>query len=224
MRSNALSSWLFVVSIFSNLLGLALPLALLQVYDRILPTAQYGTAVSLLVAVAIATVFDGFLRFVRVRTAARTSVMREHRQTVELASALLSANPAQLLKIESGVRRAGFDDITQARDLGGVATQLPLFDVPFAFIFIALMWFIGGWLALVPLVVLAAFSAIALRTARLQRDSATARANDGQMMMSRLAKRALFSAMLTPVEKMGSTNRAASPTITKRSPQIWVMA
>ena len=43
-----LGLWLLVTSVFSNLLGLALPLALLQVYDRILPTAQYGTAVSLL--------------------------------------------------------------------------------------------------------------------------------------------------------------------------------
>ena len=35
MRLGALGSWLLVVSLFANLLGLALPLALLQVYDRI---------------------------------------------------------------------------------------------------------------------------------------------------------------------------------------------
>ena len=43
-------------------------------------------------------------------------------------------------------------------------------------------------------------------------------------MMSRVAKRALFSAMLTPVEKIGSTKRAASPTRTKPSPQICFIA
>ena len=37
-------------------------------------------------------------------------------------------------------------------------------------------------------------------------------------MTSALAKRALLRAMLTPVEKIGSTKRAASPIITQRSP------
>ncbi len=43
-------------------------------------------------------------------------------------------------------------------------------------------------------------------------------------MMSRLAKRELLSAMLTPVEKIGSTKRAASPTSTNRSPAICFIA
>ena len=42
--------------------------------------------------------------------------------------------------------------------------------------------------------------------------------------MSRLAKRALFRAMLTPVEKIGSTKRAASPISTSRSPAICFIA
>ena len=59
MRTGPLSLWLFVVSVASNLLALALPLALLQVYDRILPTSQYGTAVSLFGVVVIAMAPDG---------------------------------------------------------------------------------------------------------------------------------------------------------------------
>ena len=42
-------------------------------------------------------------------------------------------------------------------------------------------------------------------------------------MMSLLAMRALFRATLTPLEKIGSTKRAASPTRTKLSPQTSFM-
>ena len=45
-----------------------------------------------------------------------------------------------------------------------------------------------------------------------------------QHVLSRLAKRELLSAMLTPVEKIGSTKRPASPTITQPSPQICFIA
>ena len=43
-------------------------------------------------------------------------------------------------------------------------------------------------------------------------------------MRSQLANRALFRAMLTPVEKMGSTNRAASPIRIRRSSAICFIA
>jgi ABC-type bacteriocin/lantibiotic exporter with double-glycine peptidase domain len=186
MRGGSLGLWLFLVSLFSSLLGLALPLALLQVYDRILPTAQYGTAATLFVVVVIAMVLEGFLRLVRVRTSARASIVHEHRETIGLARELLHANIVQLQALDSGARRDGFDAITQARDLGGVAVQLPLFETPLAVIFIGLLWFIGGWLALVPIVVLLPFSLVALRTARLQRQAALSRVQSGQSMMSHL--------------------------------------
>jgi ABC-type bacteriocin/lantibiotic exporter with double-glycine peptidase domain len=186
MRDWALGSWLFSVSLFSNLLGLAVPLALLQVYDRILPSSEYGTAVSLFIAVVIAMMLEGFLRMVRMRASARDSIVREHRETVGLARDLLHADIAQLQALDSGARRGGFDALTQARDLGGVATQLPLYETPFALIFVGLLAFIGGWLAIVPIVVLIPFSLVALRIARLQRKAALRRTRSGQTMMSHL--------------------------------------
>jgi ABC-type bacteriocin/lantibiotic exporter with double-glycine peptidase domain len=186
MRAGSLGLWLFFISLFTNLLGLALPLALLQVYDRILPTASYGTAVTLFVAVVIAMVLEGFLRLVRVRASARASIIHEHRETIGLARDFLHADIVRLQALDTGARRDGFDAITQARDLGGVATRLPLFETPFALIFIGLVWFIGGWLALVPIVVLIPFSLVALRIAHLQREAALRRTRSGQSMMSHL--------------------------------------
>ena len=130
MRTGPLSLWLFVVSVASNLLALALPLALLQVYDRILPTSQYGTAVSLFAVVVIAMVLDGFLRLVRSRAVARASIVHEHGETIGLARDLLGADMARLRSVDRGAMRESFNAITQSRDLGGLAARIPLFDLP----------------------------------------------------------------------------------------------
>src|SRR5215469_14790760 len=109
-----LGIWLLIISLVSNLLSLALPLALLQVYDRVLPTSQYGTAATLLVVVVVAMVLDGFLRFVRSRAVFRASVGREHSETIGLARALLSAELMQLRSIDPSARRDGFGAISQS--------------------------------------------------------------------------------------------------------------
>ena len=179
--------WLFVLSIVSNLLALALPLALLQVYDRILPSAQYGTALTLFLAVIVAMGFDGFLRFVRARAVSRLAVLAEHRESVALARDLLTGNLDVVQTLGSGTRRDAFSAVTQARDLGAAATRLPFFDAPFAAIFLGLVWFIGGPLVAIPLAVLAAFSLAALFTSLGLRRAAEARATAEQALMSRLA-------------------------------------
>ncbi|WP_200245100.1 hypothetical protein [Lamprobacter modestohalophilus] len=57
-----------MLSIASNILALALTLALLQVYDRIVPNQAQGTAVVLFSVVLITLLADGLLRYVRFRT------------------------------------------------------------------------------------------------------------------------------------------------------------
>ncbi len=179
--------WLFVLSIVSNVLALALPLALLQVYDRILPSAEYGTAVTLFLAVVVAMVLDGFLRFVRTRSVSRRAVLAEHREAVALAHGLLAADLDKVQALGSGTRRDAFSAVTQARDLGAAATRLPFFDAPFAVIFLALVWFIGGLLVVIPLAVLLAFSLAALHSSSGLRRAAEARAGAEQALASRLA-------------------------------------
>jgi ABC-type protease/lipase transport system fused ATPase/permease subunit len=52
-------------------LALALPLALLQIYDRILPSQSYGTTVMLVIGVATAIICEALLRYGRMSLFAR---------------------------------------------------------------------------------------------------------------------------------------------------------
>ncbi len=54
-----------MASICAHLLSLALPLALLHIYDRILPNQAYGTTVILALGISVAIVLEAFLRYGR---------------------------------------------------------------------------------------------------------------------------------------------------------------
>ncbi|MDX5595468.1 hypothetical protein [Pseudovibrio sp. SPO723] len=54
--------WLICLSLISNILALALPLALIQVYDRILANQAVGTAIVIFSAVGLAILFDGLVK------------------------------------------------------------------------------------------------------------------------------------------------------------------
>ena len=81
----------FFVSLLSigiNVLALALPLALLQVYDRILPNQAIGSAFVIFTAVVVALCFSGVLRYVRSGVFARWSAEQEHQLWSETATNL----------------------------------------------------------------------------------------------------------------------------------------
>ncbi|UPY37015.1 ABC transporter transmembrane domain-containing protein [Sediminicoccus sp. KRV36] len=180
------TGWMLLISVASNLLALILPLALLQVYDRILPAAEYGTALSLFILVGVAILLDGVLRLARARAVARASILADYRENMGLAHALLASEPLRLATTDKSARRAAFDAVSRARAASGPAARLPLFDLPFAAIFLALVWFIGGQLVLLPLLILALFALLAAGLARHHRAVGIRRAAAEQAVRGRM--------------------------------------
>lgn len=70
---------LAVGTVFMNLLGLALPLSLLQVYDRIIPNSSLGTLTVLVLGIGAAMVLEVCLRLARGAITAWLSARFEHR-------------------------------------------------------------------------------------------------------------------------------------------------
>ena len=69
---------LLVASLFLNLLGLALPLSMLQIYDRILPNHSVGTMVLLLLGVLGALVLESVLTYGRTYITSWVGARFEH--------------------------------------------------------------------------------------------------------------------------------------------------
>ncbi|MGI9365984.1 MAG: type I secretion system permease/ATPase [Rhizobiaceae bacterium] len=138
-------------SLIVNLLLLAMPLYMLQIYDRILPARSMDTLLFLSIIVAGALVVLGLLEAVRAILASR-------------AAARLEANlGAEALRSSLGASRNGEADIDAVRNLAAVRQFITsrmifsLLDFPFAPIFIGILYVIHPtlfWLTLAGAVVL----------------------------------------------------------------------
>src|SRR4029079_11410190 len=90
-------------SIVINLLGLALPLAILQVYDRVIPHAATSTLLFLILGVCLALVLEGVLRITRSQVIAWRAMKEAWNANVDAASRVALA-PARLVDQEPAAR------------------------------------------------------------------------------------------------------------------------
>ena len=136
-RDVALAS--FVV----NLLTLASPLFIMNVYDRVVPNNAVYTLWVLVIGLMIAHLMDFILRNVRGRfvdTAGRNAdVIISSMLMDRLLHMRLEAKPESTGGLVNNLR-----EFEQIRDFFGSTTLLALFDLPFLVLFIFLVAFIGG--------------------------------------------------------------------------------
>ena len=155
-----------------TLLALALPAALLQVYDRILPNKAVGTLAVLAATVTVAVLLDALLRHVRGRLLARvaaTSEAQAHRQAMErLLNAPLSALEAH----GNGYYAERLSAIGTLREAWSGPALQAMLDLPFALLYLVGIWYLAGPLVLVPLTLLSCVGLLAALTGRRVRTAA----------------------------------------------------
>ncbi|WP_262032168.1 peptidase domain-containing ABC transporter [Microvirga sp. Mcv34] len=155
-----------------TLLALALPVALLQVYDRILPNKAVGTLGVLATAVTIAILLEALLRHVRGRVLARvaaTSEAQAHRQAMQC---LLNAPLSALEAHGNGYYAERLSAIGTLREAWSGPALQAMLDLPFALLYLVGIWYLAGPLVLVPLTLLAGVGLLAVLTGRRVRHAA----------------------------------------------------
>lgn len=151
-------------SLAIHVLSLAIPLALFQTYDRILPNKSYGTTVVLALGVMIAIILEVVLRYGRAVLFAHVGAAFESRGTVQLLEQVMRADDSALHRLTMPVLTDALRAIWQVRDYWSGNAATALHELPFAVIYIALIAYIATWLALIPLflTVVAALVALAV--------------------------------------------------------------
>jgi len=164
-----------VASFMVNVFGLAMPLFVMNVYDRIVPNSAFESLWVLTIGVLLAAVLDFVLRNARayfVDTAGRNAdVLLLGRFMDALMDTRLDAAPASSV----GGLLAKVREFEYVREFLGSSTIVALLDLPFILIFMALIYILGGWLVLIPLSAIPVMLIFALlvqwsfeRSARLQ--------------------------------------------------------
>jgi len=133
-------------SFMANLLAVAVALFSLQVYDRVIPHQSEATLWVLAAGAALALIFEGFLKVARSQLLDGAGRQIEIGVQVLLMDRLLGMrsdlpgrSPARLF---SSMR-----DFSSVREFFTASTVGALADIPFIFVFLALVWSIAGSVA-----------------------------------------------------------------------------
>jgi len=152
MRDNR-AGWMQVVvaALLINVLGLALPIFVMNVYDKVIPNLAYVTLWTLAIGVALAIGLDLALRSLR------TGVLETVGRRLDTGiAATLFAHALSLRVADRPGGAAGLAshirDFEAVREFFGSASFVSLIDLMFIGLFIFVLWMIVGPLAIVPLV------------------------------------------------------------------------
>ena len=151
-----------VASFLINLLALALPLTILQIYDRVIPNLASNTLAALLFALFTVVLADAALKIGRNHLISRATMKSAFKARVTAAAKLLYCDQR---KINAQPQSYWFDRMSAVEEMGsmkGAADRTVLLDIPFIFIFLSMTALIGGWLVLVPIALVAGFATIML--------------------------------------------------------------
>ncbi|WP_306121084.1 ABC transporter transmembrane domain-containing protein [Roseovarius sp. MMSF_3359] len=145
----------FAATLSLNLLALALPLVVLQVFDRVIPFAATATLFYLFVGLCVVALLEFALKWARAVLLGGKAEQFEIKLSEKFVDATLNADPEEFRKTTPASHLDRLSAISQLRGhYGGQARALSI-DLPFTVIFVAMIAMIGGWLVVVPLASLA---------------------------------------------------------------------
>ncbi|WP_022734334.1 peptidase domain-containing ABC transporter [Thalassospira lucentensis] len=153
---------LLVAALVINLLSLALPITLLQVYDRVLPHNSIPTLTLLILGVMAALMIEAILRLGRAYVSSLSAAKFEHRSSQAAVGHLLSASLTDYDKTAPGLHLQRLNSLNMLRDFYSGQAIGAVIDLPFIVLFLGLIAVIGGVLVAVPLGILIAFFITAL--------------------------------------------------------------
>lgn len=141
-----------VSSILINLLSLFMPLAIMQVYDRIIPRQAVETLTVLVIAIALMVTAEAIFRIARNHVVSWSATVLAWRTHHEVLKRVMAA-PSSFLETESASRNHDrIQALTAYAEWHGSPSRLVLADLPFVALYVGLMIIVGGQLAAIPLI------------------------------------------------------------------------
>lgn len=141
-----------IATFFINLLSLAFPMMMLQVYDRIIPNRSFSTMFLLFSGVVIALIIELLLKMSRSYINLWSDTKYEHQLGKRAFGHLVNTSLVEYEKTGAGGRLQQINALSQMKGFYNNQLLTAVFDVPFVWVFLLVIGYLGGWLVLVPLV------------------------------------------------------------------------
>jgi ATP-binding cassette subfamily C protein LapB len=151
-----------LASLGINTLALAMPIVVLQAYDRIIPNQAMDTFMALIIGMLGVVVLESLLRILRSSILAWSGARYEHQESMGAMNRVLHADTLTFNEETSGDYLTRMQSVEEINQFYSGQSMLLLMDFPFIILFLALIWFISGQLVLIPIVLLTIFAVASL--------------------------------------------------------------
>ena len=145
-----------------HVLGLSVPVLTLQVYDRVIPSENANTLAVLLMGVAVAILLEMLMRLVRSYILLWLGANYEHRAANRLMSRIISSDPSHFSKETVGSMLHSLTSIGRLKEFHPANVIVTVTDVAFGAVFVAIVAWIAGELAWVPVLVITSFVIVSI--------------------------------------------------------------
>lgn len=152
----------FLASFGVNLLAMAMPIVVLQSYDRIIPNQALDTFTILVIGIGGVILLEVLLKVLRSVILAWSGARFEHSANMNVFSKVLYADSLAYNQHSQGYYLSRMQSVEDLQRFFSGQSMLLLLDLPFAFLFLGLIWFIGGELVLVPALLMVLFAVVAV--------------------------------------------------------------
>ena len=139
---------ILAASIVINLLALAFPLLMLQLYDRILPHQSMDTLGLFSITVGIAVALESITRIARSYTTAWISARFEHKAMMEVAERVLVEPLHEFERLGTGAVMENFKSVSSLKYHYSGQTYQQLMDLPFTIFYVLIIFILNVWIGL----------------------------------------------------------------------------
>ena len=140
-----------LASLLINLFALASPLFVMNVYDRVVPNQAVETLWVLASGVVIILVFDLLTKLLRHRFLESAGAYLDQSLSAKLFERILNTRLVHMTS-SIGAMASQLKEFDSVKQFFTASTIVACIDLPFAILFLVIIFYIGGVVALVPLI------------------------------------------------------------------------
>ncbi len=137
-----------------NLLSLGLPIAILQIYDRVIPSKALDTFAFLIVGLGVVILLDALASYIRAYVTNWGAARLQHALGTQVLERTLGAGLATSYSMSPGMQIQRYRAVDVVKSFYAGQAVLALADLPFVALFLGLIAIIAGPLVIVPVAML----------------------------------------------------------------------
>ncbi|WP_288348718.1 ATP-binding cassette domain-containing protein [uncultured Thalassospira sp.] len=156
-RFSSLGYQLLLLTLVLNIMALATPVFVMGIYDRVIGTRSIPMLIQFSIGIVIVMVLGWILRSLRSQIVSHFGARLDTLVSGAIFERLLSLPPTFTERAPVGVQISRIRDFESVREFFTGPMAMVMLEMPFVPIFLIAMFYLGGWLAVIPIVLMAVF-------------------------------------------------------------------